>query len=197
MLNVLAKKEPSIFLSSQFLVGAVIFYLISLLVYRSDFVVMSDNFYVNAVYLSTHIYVGCSFVFLAILYFLITKGLQATLFSKTLGGISFWGNNNVNRLQNEMTELSEMAKIRNLHWWTVEYGLIGDTNNPKIYGAGLLSSIEESQACLEKSIKKIPYSIDAANINFDITKTQPQLFVIPDFSKLSFVLEVNLCQLVI
>ena len=98
-------------------------------------------------------------------------------------------NNNVNRLQNEMSELSEMAKIRNLHWWTVEYGLIGDITNPKIYGAGLLSSIEESKACLEKDVKKIPYSIDAANINFDITKTQPQLFVIPDFSKLSFVLE--------
>jgi phenylalanine-4-hydroxylase len=98
-------------------------------------------------------------------------------------------NKNVTRLQNEMSELSEMAKIRNLHWWTVEYGLIGDINNPKIYGAGLLSSIEESQACLEKSVKKIPYSIDAANVNFDITKTQPQLFVIPDFSKLSFVLE--------
>ena len=98
-------------------------------------------------------------------------------------------NRNVNRLQNEMTELSEMAKIRNLHWWTVEYGLIGDIDNPKIYGAGLLSSIEESQACLKKSVKKIPYSIDTANINFDITNTQPQLFVIPDFSKLSFVLE--------
>ena len=98
-------------------------------------------------------------------------------------------NNSVNRLQNEMGELSEMAKIRNLHWWTVEYGLIGDLNNPKIYGAGLLSSIEESQACLEKKVRKIPYSIDAANINFDITNTQPQLFVVPDFSKLSFVLE--------
>ena len=98
-------------------------------------------------------------------------------------------NNSVNRLQNEMGELSEMAKIRNLHWWTVEYGLIGDLNNPKIYGAGLLSSIEESQACLEKKVRKIPYSIDAANVNFDITNTQPQLFVVPDFSKLSFVLE--------
>jgi len=74
-------------------------------------------------------------------------------------------NNNVSRLQNEMSELSEMAKIRNLHWWTVEYGLIGDINNPKIYGAGLLSSIEESKACLKKSVKKISYSIDAANIN--------------------------------
>ena len=31
----------------------------------------------------------------------------------------------VNLLQEEMGGLSEMAKIRNLHWWTVEYGLIG------------------------------------------------------------------------
>jgi phenylalanine-4-hydroxylase len=33
-----------------------------------------------------------------------------------------------------MGELSEMAQIRNLHWWTVEYGLIGTVENPKIYG---------------------------------------------------------------
>jgi phenylalanine-4-hydroxylase len=39
---------------------------------------------------------------------------------------------------------TEMAQIRNLHWWTVEYGLIGTVENPKIYGAGLLSSIGES-----------------------------------------------------
>ena len=52
---------------------------------------MSDNFFINSMYLSTHIYVGCSFVFLSIFYFLITKGMQATLFSKTLGTISFWG----------------------------------------------------------------------------------------------------------
>ena len=91
LLNFLAKKEPSIFLSSQFLLGAVVFYLISLLIYRSEYTVMSDNFFINSMYLSTHIYVGCSFVFLSIFYFLITKGMQATLFSKTLGTISFWG----------------------------------------------------------------------------------------------------------
>jgi phenylalanine-4-hydroxylase len=28
----------------------------------------------------------------------------------------------VEDLQNNMGELSEMAQIRNLHWWTVEYG---------------------------------------------------------------------------
>lgn len=92
-------------------------------------------------------------------------------------------------LQNSMTELSEMSKIRNLHWWTVEYGLIGDVKNPKIYGAGLLSSIGESKWCMSEEVKKIWYDITAAEVSFDITKPQPQLFVTPDFAHLSFVLE--------
>jgi phenylalanine-4-hydroxylase len=86
------------------------------------------------------------------------------------------------------TEPSELSLIRNLHWWTVEYGLIGDLNNPKIYGAGLLSSIAESYHCLQPLVKKIPYSLDAVNYNFDITEPQPQLFVTPDFASLSDVL---------
>ncbi|MBA5628464.1 aromatic amino acid hydroxylase [Moheibacter lacus] len=92
-------------------------------------------------------------------------------------------------LQNSMTELSEMAKIRNLHWWTVEYGLIGDLENPKIYGAGLLSSIGESKWCMTDEVKKLPYDLSAADVSFDITKPQPQLFVTPDFAHLNFVLE--------
>ncbi|AIN74287.1 aromatic amino acid hydroxylase [Flavobacterium psychrophilum] len=92
-------------------------------------------------------------------------------------------------LQNNMGEMSEMSQIRNLHWWTVEYGLIGTIETPKIYGAGLLSSIGESAWCMTDNVIKIPYSIDAVNQSFDITKPQPQLFVIPDFSYLSEVLE--------
>lgn len=95
----------------------------------------------------------------------------------------------VNELQNMKVELSEMGQIRNLQWWTVEYGLIGAIDNPKIYGAGLLSSIGESKSCLTDSVKKIPYSIAAAYQEFDITKSQPQLYVTPDFSYLMLVLE--------
>ncbi len=95
----------------------------------------------------------------------------------------------VEQLQNEEVELSEMAQIRNLQWWTVEYGLIGDINEPKIYGAGLLSSIGESQWCMKPEVQKIPYSVEAAKQSFDITKPQPQLFVTPDFSYLMEVLE--------
>lgn len=95
----------------------------------------------------------------------------------------------VNTLQNKKVPFSEMAQIRNLHWWTVEYGLIGQLEDPKLYGAGLLSSIGESKWCLSNEVKKIPYSIKAAETEFDITKPQPQLFVTPDFAYLMEVLD--------
>lgn len=95
----------------------------------------------------------------------------------------------VENLQNNMGELSEMSKIRNLHWWTVEYGLIGTLEDPKIYGAGLLSSIGESAWCMTENVKKLPYDISCANQNFDITKPQPQLYVTPNFAFLNLVLE--------
>jgi len=95
----------------------------------------------------------------------------------------------VEALQNKKVEPSEMALIRNLHWWTVEYGLVGTMDNPKIYGAGLLSSIGESESALKAEVKKIPFSIETTKQEFDITKPQPQLFVTPDFAYLMEVLE--------
>jgi phenylalanine-4-hydroxylase len=96
--------------------------------------------------------------------------------------------NTLTLLQGSHNIFSEMALIRNLHWWTVEYGLIGELKNPRIYGAGLLSSIGESYSALQPDVKKIPYSIDAVNYGFDITTRQPQLFVTPDFETLTSVL---------
>ncbi len=95
----------------------------------------------------------------------------------------------VDELQNNMGKPSEMAQIRNLHWWTVEYGLIGTPEDPRIYGAGLLSSIGESAWCMTDKVKKIPYTLEASKQDFDITKPQPQLYVTPDFAHLSSVLE--------
>ncbi|NBG66705.1 aromatic amino acid hydroxylase [Acidiluteibacter ferrifornacis] len=94
----------------------------------------------------------------------------------------------VDEISANMGEPSEMSRIRNLHWWTVEYGLIGTLEDPKIYGAGLLSSIGESYSCMQDDVKKIPYSIAAADQAFDITKPQPQLYVTPSFNTLTRVL---------
>nr|WP_294949314.1 aromatic amino acid hydroxylase [uncultured Mucilaginibacter sp.] len=91
--------------------------------------------------------------------------------------------------QDNMGEPSEMALLSRLHWWTVEYGLIGTLQEPKIYGAGLLSSIGESASCMLDEVKKLPYTIDVVKYTYDITKTQPQLFVTPTFQNLIDVLE--------
>lgn len=95
----------------------------------------------------------------------------------------------LDRLSKLSSGPSEMALLRNLHWWTVEYGLIGELKHPRIYGAGLLSSISESYNCLQDRVKKIPYSLEARLVNFDITTEQPQLFVASDFFQLNEVLE--------
>jgi phenylalanine-4-hydroxylase len=97
--------------------------------------------------------------------------------------------NTIAFLEENSGEPSELSQIRNLHWWTVEYGLIGDIDHPKIYGAGLLSSIAESYYCLQPKVKKIPYTLEAVHYSFDITEPQPQLFVTPDFETLACVLE--------
>ncbi|HTE01223.1 MAG TPA: aromatic amino acid hydroxylase [Mucilaginibacter sp.] len=95
----------------------------------------------------------------------------------------------VDHRQKNMGQPSEMALLSRLHWWTVEYGLIGTLENPKIYGAGLLSSIGESVSCMQPDVKKLWYNIYTVNYPYDITKTQPQLFVTENFQNLIDVLE--------
>lgn len=85
--------------------------------------------------------------------------------------------------------VSEAAKVARMNWWTVEYGLMGDVENPRIYGAGLLSSVGESQSCLSKHVRKVPLSIDCVDTAYDITEPQPQLFVARDMDQLLEVLE--------
>lgn len=88
-----------------------------------------------------------------------------------------------------VTWVSEATLLSRMGWWTFEYGLIGSLTSPKIYGAGLLSSVAESYHCLGDAVKKIPFSIDCTQMSYDITKPQPQLYVTPDFETLGRVLE--------
>ena len=84
-----------------------------------------------------------------------------------------------------VTKMSEASAISKLYWWTVEYGLIGEVSDPKIYGAGLLSSMGESYGVFTPNVEKVPFDLDACSItDYNITKPQPQLFVCKDFNQL-------------
>ncbi|MCA1029773.1 aromatic amino acid hydroxylase [Bacillus timonensis] len=87
--------------------------------------------------------------------------------------------------QNAIKEVSEAEKISRLYWWTVEYGMIGTPHEPKIYGAGLLSSVAEGRNSFNDDVKKLPFNLDTVvHTGFDITKPQPQLFVCESFDQL-------------
>ena len=85
--------------------------------------------------------------------------------------------------------VSESTRASRLYWWTAEYGLVGSLEAPRIYGAGLLSSLGEATHCLTPAVRKLPLDLACADTEYDITRMQPQLFVARDFDHLFEVLE--------
>jgi phenylalanine-4-hydroxylase len=96
------------------------------------------------------------------------------------------------RLQAALASLpfaSEGTRASRLYWWTAEYGLVGTLGSPRIYGAGLLSSVGEATRCLGREVRKVALDASCVEVAFDITRMQPQLFVAADFDALFTVLE--------
>ena len=85
--------------------------------------------------------------------------------------------------------VSEASRLSRLYWWTAEYGLVGTPADYKLYGAGLLSSLWESFACHDPKVGKPPLTAQAAEVEYDVTRPQPQLFVTRDFQQLHDVLD--------
>jgi phenylalanine-4-hydroxylase len=84
---------------------------------------------------------------------------------------------------------SESTRASRLYWWTAEYGLVGSLEDPRLYGAGLLSSIGEAARCLTPAVTRLPLTAGCVDVAYDITRMQPQLFVARDFDQLFEVLE--------
>ena len=86
------------------------------------------------------------------------------------------------------TYTSEQALVARMSWWTAEYGLAGSLEDPKIFGAGLLSSVAESKHAMTNQVKKIRLSLDCIKYSYNITEPQPQLFVADSMQHLHDVL---------
>ena len=93
------------------------------------------------------------------------------------------------KLADDSERISEAALLSRLHWWTVEYGLVGTPDDYRLYGAGLLSSLGESHFCHEPSVEKRVLSASCVEVGYDITKPQPHLYVAECFDQLSDVLD--------
>lgn len=80
-----------------------------------------------------------------------------------------------------------IKKLVNVYWFTIEFGLIRENGSIKAFGSGLLSSIEELQTSVAKSVKK-DFDIELiANIkSFPTNRVQDQYFVINSFEDLKY-----------
>jgi phenylalanine-4-hydroxylase len=75
--------------------------------------------------------------------------------------------------------------LETFHWFTVEFGLIKNPAGMRIYGAGILSSLNEVQNALSKDVQVkefIPENIVLQE--YDVWHLQPILFAIESFEQL-------------
>ncbi|MEZ4904247.1 MAG: phenylalanine-4-hydroxylase [Spirosomataceae bacterium] len=64
----------------------------------------------------------------------------------------------LSRIALQWIEVPEViAQIGRLYWYTVEFGLIREKGQLKIYGGGILSSSGESEYCLSETMPKFPF----------------------------------------
>ncbi|GAB4026993.1 phenylalanine 4-monooxygenase [Spirosoma koreense] len=79
-----------------------------------------------------------------------------------------------------------IAMISRLYWYTVEFGLIREQGQLRIYGGGILSSVGETTYSLfSQEPKRLPYSVETLlRTPYIIDHFQEQYFVIDSYEQL-------------
>ena len=81
----------------------------------------------------------------------------------------------------EAERLVATAMLARLYWYTVEFGLIQESDGIKAFGAGMLSSFAETTFCIDDPSPN--------RIGFDLERVMRTLYRIDDFQESYFVLE--------
>lgn len=80
----------------------------------------------------------------------------------------------------------DTTRLARLFWFTVEFGLIREHGDLKIYGAGIISSPDESRHVLTSpTVERRPFDWrEVVETPFEIDHEQPILFVLDSFEQL-------------
>lgn len=81
---------------------------------------------------------------------------------------------------------ADTERLARLFWFTVEFGLIQERGETRVYGAGLISSPSESRHCLTSpTVDRRPFDWrEVIETPFEIDHEQPILFVLDSFDQL-------------
>jgi phenylalanine-4-hydroxylase len=74
----------------------------------------------------------------------------------------------------------QVLALKRLSWFSIEFGLIQEENETKIFGAGILSSMGEIPYSLGPNVERRPFVTDEViATDYDSSRMQDLLFVIP------------------
>jgi len=80
----------------------------------------------------------------------------------------------------------KVKMLQRLYWFTIEFGLIQNDNDLKIYGAGIISSKGESEHALSDKSEKRPYNVEQIMAHdFRTDVIQDTYYVIESFNELT------------
>ena len=72
-----------------------------------------------------------------------------------------------------------------IYWFTIEFGLINENGQTRIYGAGIISSAGETEYSLSKQPVHLPFNVaEVLKSDFHKDKMQEKYFVIESFEQL-------------
>ena len=75
--------------------------------------------------------------------------------------------------------------LSRIYWYTIEFGMIEENNELKIYGAGIISSFGETKHAIDNKTQKLPFDIDEIiNTPYRTDIIQDKYFVIHSFEQL-------------
>ncbi len=84
-----------------------------------------------------------------------------------------------------ITTDQDVLELTRLFWFTVEFGLVLEDEEAKIYGSGLLSSHGESKHCLSNAVCRRPFELaEVIRQPFRIDVYQDILFIARSFDQL-------------
>jgi phenylalanine-4-hydroxylase len=76
----------------------------------------------------------------------------------------------------------QVLALKRLSWFSIEFGLIEEEGETRIFGAGILSSIGEIPFSLSGNVERRPFATDEViETDYDPSRMQDLLFVIPSF----------------
>lgn len=79
----------------------------------------------------------------------------------------------------------KLLQLQRLYWFTIEFGLILENNQLKVYGAGIASSFGETNLCVGYSVSTAPFDLKAIlDRPFETDHVQNYYFVIGSYQQL-------------